>query len=196
MGKSWQTKFEPILSEGQIRTSVQQHNRTTYQMQNMALTTTIYFTPELKNRWFSTLATEWRASYPNLFDDEDLHQTETQPQHHFHEWLAAVYLFHRDGVSALLEKYHCNNHPRQVEITNRPIGEDGRAFLWNAIRKELGVQPPDLLLFLSDFSHFWFAEVKGPHDALSGKQVASHLQITRRFNVPVEIIEARRPRTT
>jgi hypothetical protein len=53
------------------------------------------------------------------------------------------------------------------------------------------VQPPDLLVYMPKTSRYWFAEVKGPGDRLSTKQVRSHDAILRRLGVPVEIIEVR-----
>jgi hypothetical protein len=156
------------------------------------MSTVIYYPDTLKARWPNPLAAEWQSSYPGIFDDDDFCQTQTQPTRHFHEWLAAIHLFHRDGAYALLEKYHCGNHDRQVEIANRLLGPEGRAFLLQEVRGKMEVQPPDLLLFLPDYSRFWFAEVKGPNDSLSEKQVASHAVITKRFNVPVEIIQVQK----
>ena len=59
----------------------------------------------------------------------------------------------------------------------------------DAIRAAYAVQPPDLFAFVPKTSRYWFAEVKGPGDRLSTKQVQSHDAITKELGVPVEIIE-------
>jgi len=61
----------------------------------------------------------------------------------------------------------------------------------DAIREAYAVQPPDLFVYVPQTSRYWFAEVKGPGDRLSGKQIRSHDAITRELGVPVEIIEVR-----
>lgn len=61
----------------------------------------------------------------------------------------------------------------------------------DAIREAYAVQPPDLFVFVPKTSRYWFAEVKGPDDRLSVKQIRSHDAITRELGVPVEIIEVK-----
>lgn len=149
--------------------------------------TTIYFSRALRDRWPVPLAEEWRASYPGLFDDDDLRLVRKQPQNHFCEWLAAVFLSHRDGVYCLVEKYAYQNHARKVKLLNELLSSQEREFLRTLV-KMAGVQPPDLFLFRPDHSAYWFAEVKGPGDRLTDRQRASHQQITVRLGVPVELI--------
>ncbi len=138
------------------------------------VTTTIYCTAELKRKWPKPLAREWSSSYPHLFDASDLEQAENQPQHHFNEWLAAVFLFHRDGMFALVEKYHLEqSHKNKFDIVRKLIGKEGQAFLLDDICEKLGIMPPDLFVYSPDFSRFRFVEVKGPRDKMcpSGKRV-------------------------
>jgi hypothetical protein len=148
---------------------------------------TIYFTPELRARWPVPLAAEWRASYPNLFDDDDLRLATRQPDYHFCEWLAAVHLCQRDGVHALLEKYAYENHARKVRLLSELLPPQDQEFL-RSFKDRLGVQPPDLLLFRPDRSEYWFAEIKGPGDRLSEAQRESHKHIATTLHVEVELI--------
>lgn len=153
----------------------------------MSRETTIYFPGELRERWPVPLADEWRASYPNIFDDDDLRLAKSQPENHFCEWLAAIHLFHRDGVYALVEKYAYENHARKVRLLNELLPPQHQEFL-RSFRDRLGVQPPDLLLFRPDRSAYWFAEVKGPGDRLLDRQRESHERIATTLGVDVELI--------
>jgi hypothetical protein len=57
--------------------------------------------PSLRTLWRqanSPLPALWHAQYPDLFDADDLKLAEgKQRQNHFAEWVAAFYLFKRDG---------------------------------------------------------------------------------------------------
>lgn len=152
--------------------------------------TTIYFSVALRKRWPVPLAEEWRISYPHLFDDDDLRLATSQPHNHFCEWLAAIFLFHRDGVYALVEKYAYQNHARKMKLLNELLSPRDREFL-RAFRKTTGVQPPDLFLFRPDQSLYWFAEVKGPGDRLTGRQLSSHQLLTATLGTQVELVTAK-----
>jgi hypothetical protein len=90
----------------------------------------------------------------------------------------------------LVEKYVCKNHPAKVAQMATLLSECQRKTL-DAIRLAHAVQPPDLLVFVPKTSRYWFAEVKGPGDRLSAKQIRSHNAIAKELGVPVEIIEVR-----
>jgi hypothetical protein len=61
----------------------------------------------------------------------------------------------------------------------------------DGIRAAHAVQPPDLFVFVPNTRRYWFAEVKGPSDRLSARQIRSHAAITGELGVPVEIIEVK-----
>ena len=156
--------------------------------------TEIHCSPELRARWPAPLATDWRLSYPHLFDDDDLRLTRRQPRYHFFEWLTAVHLFHRDGVHALLAKYAYTNHPRKGQVLRQLLSESECTFLRD-MKPIAHVQPPDLLVYLPNSTRYWFVEVKGPRDRLSPRQIQSHKDILSHLGVPVELVEIRlRPR--
>jgi len=136
------------------------------------------------------LATEWHALYPEVFDDDDLRQPRNQPTKHFFEWLAAIHLYHRDGAFALVEKYGYRNHDRKVQCLDVVLGTEGAEFV-RGLKSVHHVQPPDLFLYVPGTSRYWFAEVKGPTDALSSKQNASHALLAERFGVEIEVIAVR-----
>jgi hypothetical protein len=152
--------------------------------------TTIYFAPELRRHWPDPLASQWLTSYPHLFDADDLRITRRQPKNHFHEWLAAIHLFQRDGLLALVEKYTFANHPRKRALLSRILDGDQRRIL-DDIHREFRIQLPDLLVYAPDYSAFHFAEVKGPGDTLRPIQSRTHEAIRRRLGVPVEMINVR-----
>ena len=151
--------------------------------------TTIWFDESLrKKHWPRPLADEWHREYPQLFDDDDLRITQQQEQGHFYEWLAAITLFHRSGVLALVEKYLFGRaHPRKDRIVRRLLTPDQIACL-----RSLPNQPPDLLLYTPTFDRFWFAEVKGPTDHLRPVQLRTHETIMATLGVEVEIVRFQR----
>lgn len=148
--------------------------------------TRLFFPNALRARWPEPLAREWSESYPELFDEQDLAQTVTQPGKHFFEWLAAVCLFHRDGVHALVEKYGFANHPRKVGMVDELLGS--RAQVVRGLCSDHGVQPPDLLVFAPDMSRYWFVEAKGPDDRVRDSQEASHRILQDALGADIEII--------
>ena len=105
--------------------------------------TVIYFSPGLRELWPSPLAAQWASHYPQLFDHDDLRITRRQPKNHFAEWLAAIHLFHRDGVLSLVEKYVYSTHPRKQALVKELFTESECAAL-GEIRTAFGVQLPDL----------------------------------------------------
>lgn len=147
----------------------------------------VHYTPQLRDLWPSPLAAEWARHYPQLFDEDDMRITRLQPKSHFYEWLAAIYLFHRDGALSLVEKYVFRSHPRKRLVVEGLLTGKLRAALAD-IRAEFHVQPPDLLVFTPERSRFWFAEVKGPGDRIRAVQRRSHEAIERRLGVPVELV--------
>lgn len=148
--------------------------------------TEIFYSTALRARWPHALAREWFESYPELFEEQDLALTVTQPDKHFFEWLAAVCLFHRDGVHALVEKYGFANHPRKVRLVDELLGS--RAEVVRGLYSQHGVQPPDLLVFAPDMSRYWFAEAKGPDDRVRDSQETSHRILQDSLGVDIEVI--------
>jgi hypothetical protein len=153
--------------------------------------TTIYCGAEVRKLWPIPVAAQWAKLYPELFDADDVRLTCSQPRNHFSEWFAAIHLFHRDGVLSLVEKYIYEGHARKREKLaqlNAGLLEQ----LWD-IRRSVGVQPPDLLVYSRDNKLQGFVEVKGPGDRGSPtpRQYESHREIERRLGVPVEVINVR-----
>jgi len=152
--------------------------------------TTIHCTKAIRALWPDPLARQWLQQYPDVFDTDDLRLTVNQPKNHFCEWFAAIHLFHREGAHCLVEKYVFQNHPAKVARMAALLSKRERETL-DAIRADYAVQPPDLFVFVPKTRRYWFAEVKGPGDRLSTKQVRSHDAIAKALGVPVEIIEVK-----
>jgi hypothetical protein len=173
-------------------------------MEAMAIgsVTTVYCPRGLRQLWReegSTVPAQWYEQYPALFDDDDLRIAQgPQRVHHFCEWFAAIYLFHRDGARSLVEKYdtyenHWHNqlrrrHRRKVAEYERVVPEDQRRVL-HEIGSTFRVQLPDLLVISNDGTSFSFAEVKGPGDGLSPDQADANSAISERLGVSVEILK-------
>jgi hypothetical protein len=89
-----------------------------------------------------------------------------------------------------VEKYFSKKHPRKLEV----IGELLSTRQCNRIDEiclKCEVQSPDLLVYTRDLSSFSFAEVKGPGDRLSEKQIQSHISFARLLARPVEVFTVR-----
>lgn len=153
----------------------------------LALETNAHYGATLRARWPHPLAQEWQASFPDLFDADDLRLAHAQPNKHFHEWLAAIHLSHREGALSLVEKYGYKRHERKSRRLAGILGPEGAAFV-QALRPQHGVQPPDLFVYIPGTPRFWFAEVKGPGDTLRPRQRASHILLMERFGVDIELI--------
>ncbi len=156
----------------------------------MTKATTVYCTKQIRALWPRPLAAQWAHEYPEVFDRDDLRLAHNQPRNHFAEWFAAIHLFQRDGVRALVEKYAFQNHGRKVKLYESLLAGSQRTAL-NQICTSLRVQSPDLLLFRSHQGAVGFAEVKGPTDRLSTKQIQSHRAISDALGLPLEVVVVR-----
>lgn len=154
----------------------------------MSNSTLIHCTQALRDLWPSPLATLWRQQYPNIIDEDDLRITTHQPSYHFCEWFAAIHLFQRDGVHALIEKYIYANHPKKISQLSAILGQQKLNRLMS-ICEGLHVQPPDLFLYVPGGTRCGFAEIKGPKDRISDAQLQSHVRISEELDLPVEIFE-------
>lgn len=151
--------------------------------------TTIYCSSQVKDSWPRPLAARWAADYPQLFDEDDVRVTVKQSPNHFCEWFAAIHLFQRDGVQALVEKYLFRTHSRKQKWLRDHLSADDIQALRD-ISRSVGAQLPDLLLHKSG-RLVGFAEAKGPNDRLSAKQRVTHVKLQRHFGVPTEVLNIR-----
>jgi hypothetical protein len=148
-------------------------------------TFSIFCPQALSDLWrageINELANLWSLQYPGLFDEVDLHIAQRQRPYHFPEWFTAVHLFQREGARSMVEKYdQPKSHPGKYARYERVTTKEQRRDLLHICEEKIdgdGVQLPDLFVTALDESEFWFAEIKGPGDKLSKRQLISHERI-------------------
>lgn len=114
----------------------------------------------------------WAITYPMIFDNDDLSIAMNQAKmgYHFHEWLAAVLLFHTEGVFSLVEQYQFSKHKRKREVLGKLHIDPSIINYMEKHPKHGWTQCPDLLVYEPDYSDWFFIEVKGPKDKVSQRQ--------------------------
>ena len=149
---------------------------------------TIQIAPALRARWQNgNLALEWRQSYPDLFDDDDLRIAHSQRNSHFYEWFGAIELHRTTGYLSLVEKYEFVRHPRKQQIVAQLMPAAVRDALRD--RSQGHAQAPDLLMYAKDLSDWFFCEVKGPRDRLSDEQIRKFKRLAHMTAKPVRVLE-------
>lgn len=136
------------------------------------------------------LVISWAYTYPMIFDEDDLRIAETQAEFgsHFHEWLAAVLVYHTYGYFSLVEKYQFKNHKKKQAILKDLAQPDIIKFM--EYHPEFGnTQCPDLLVYKPDKSEWFFCEVKGPNDRLRDEQVAFFHELARVSEKHIRMVE-------
>src|SRR6266481_4098460 len=76
------------------------------------------YRPQQWDRFVSgELWEQWAKDYPNIFDQQDIQIAKNQAgsamRLHFHEWLAAVLIFHTYGYLSLIEQYEFKAQKRK-----------------------------------------------------------------------------------
>jgi hypothetical protein len=138
---------------------------------------------------------KWQSNYADIFDQDDLHLARSQARlgYHFHEWLAAIMIFHSTGYLSLVEKYQFDNHKRKKQVLEK-LGSDD---LYRAIRhkpNDKNAQCPDLLVYSGDFKDWYFCEVKGNKDKVSKGQENYFKALFEITGRPVRLIRLLRAR--
>ncbi len=134
------------------------------------------YNPQQWDRFTSgELWCQWARDYPDIFDQRDIKIAETQAgpsmRLHFHEWLAAVLIFHTYGYLSLIEQYEFKIQERKQKLLEHILPIDVLTLVMNHSLKFGKVQCPDLLSYSPDFSDWFFCEVKGPQDRLRESQI-------------------------
>jgi hypothetical protein len=126
------------------------------------------------------LVEEWYRLYPLIFDKKD-RQIALNQHHlgiHYHEWFAAILLFHMKGFLSLIEAYAYKSHERKRKILESLVSGDALDFIASTGISSV-TQCPDLLLYKPDKSDWFFCEVKGPQDSLREKQIILFHELER-----------------
>ncbi|HET9401552.1 MAG TPA: VRR-NUC domain-containing protein [Candidatus Acidoferrales bacterium] len=117
---------------------------------------------------------QWAKEYPLIFDEQDVqiakNQAGSKMRYHFHEWLAAVLIFHTYGYLSLIEQYEFKVQARKREVIKCTLPPAVFNFVTDHKQKFQGVQCPDLFVYAPDCSDWFFCEVKGPTDDISKTQ--------------------------
>lgn len=110
----------------------------------------------------------WAEQYPMLFDENDVENVAKNASrgYYFHEWLAAIIVFHTTGYYSLVDHYQYAPHARKNKIFRSLVGDKVAE-----LARSTSTYCPDLLVYKPDFSHWYFVEVKGPTDKLRENQV-------------------------
>ena len=112
-----------------------------------------------------------------------------QPRNHFAEWFTAIHIFQRDGWLSLVEKYAFPSHAAKRQKMEVILGDRFERF--DKLVRNVGGQPPDLLLYTSRGDLAGFAEVKGPGDRVQPRQLRMLREIRGLLGVPVELVSVR-----
>ena len=136
------------------------------------------------------LVINWARTYPMIFDDDDLRIAENQAElgYHFHEWLAAVLLYHSFGYFSLIEQYQFKKHKRKQAVLKELTQPNVIEFM--GYHPEFGrVQCPDLLVYKPDMSDWYFCEVKGPKDRLREDQIKFFHELSQVSKKGIRVVE-------
>jgi hypothetical protein len=132
------------------------------------------------------LREEWTRTYPQLFDKDDVRIARTQPNYHFYEWFAAVYIYKQTGELSLVEQYQFPSHRRKRFVVAQLMSPTLVRFIETA-----STQAPDLLVYADDFSGWYFCEIKSPRDKISPAQQEYFTELEHVSGKPVYVLRLR-----
>jgi hypothetical protein len=139
------------------------------------------------------LVEEWSSMYTMLFDKDDKRIALSQAENnkaHYHEWLAAIILYHTKGLLSLNQKYAYPSHTHKRELLEKLTIGKAKAFKFITDRAlESITQLPDLLVYKKDYKSWFFAEVKGPRDKLRPSQIQLFKELQQITGKKVVIVE-------
>ena len=128
---------------------------------------------------------EWLEKYSYLFDENDKENAVRHASrgYYFHEWLAAILIFHSTGFLSLVDHYQYTPHARKNGIFKRLVGESVAA-----IARKSATYCPDLLVYKANFSDWYFVEVKGPSDRLRDNQIDFFEKLEEMTQKPIYLL--------
>lgn len=152
----------------------------------------IPFDPKQKEAFRKgVLQDDWFREYGHIFDNDDLELAKSQTKYHFFEWLAAIHLYREFGYISLVEKYHSPSHQRKCVLFRSLVPDP--VFKLLTVRKRGWRQGPDLLVYTSDHSDWFFCEVKGERDYVNEAQKKIFEKIEEISEKPVRLIHFQNP---
>ena len=159
---------------------------------------TFEYHPSQWNRFVSgELWREWAEKHADIFDQRDIQIAATQAgpsmRLHFHEWLAAVLLYHSYGYLSLVEQYEFKIQERKQQVIKRLLPSEVYNLVTDHSLSFGKVQCPDLLVYSQDLSDWFFCEVKGPRDRLRESQTRFFEELARVSNKEIRVVRFRTP---
>lgn len=135
------------------------------------------------------LVEEWSSMYPMLFDSDDIRIALNQRHlgYHYHEWLAAILIYHTTGLLSLIEAYAYKSHVRKRQIMEAFVTGEALDFIASKGISS-AAQCPDLLVYAPDGREWFFCEVKGPRDKLREKQLVFFEELARVSGKEVKVV--------
>jgi hypothetical protein len=141
---------------------------------------------------------EWGSAYPEIFDQQDLEIARNQAgppnNYQFHEWLAAVLIFHAFGYLSLAEQYEFKVQRRKRTILRELLPEDTFLLVTDHAQRFGRVQGPDLFAYSPDRSDWFFCEVKGPRDRLRDVQIAYFEELVAATGKDIRVVRFKTPK--
>jgi hypothetical protein len=136
-----------------------------------------------------TLVEEWSATYPMLFDSDDIRIAINQRRfgYHYYEWFAAILIYHTTGFLSLIEAYAYKKHIHKQQILETLVASEILDFIKRKGRSSV-TQCPDLLVYSPISKDWFFCEVKGPHDKLREKQMSSFKELAELSGKDIKIV--------
>ncbi len=103
----------------------------------------------------------WAERYPSLFDEHCLSNAIRQPGIHFAEWFTAIWFFENKGLLSLNQQYRFDKHQRKRAVIKELADEIMLAAIADSRSVcASGAEPPDLVVYSTDHSFWFFCEVK------------------------------------
>jgi hypothetical protein len=156
---------------------------------------TLHYPVELLKDWkLGRLHPIWYRRDMATFCKLDLSNAKNQCRRGFHfgEWFIARH-FLRAGYCVLPEKYLNQKRPRALQKATDVLGEDGISYLKRMRRfggSKLQTSPrPDLLVYKSNLTDFFFVEVKRDADRLSRAQRQFFPMIEEKLGCKVIVVK-------
>ena len=151
------------------------------------------YDPQQREKFVSGgLWVQWAKDYPDIFDQQDIQIAKNQAgpkmKYHFHEWLAAVLIFHTYGYRSLIEQYEFEAQIGKRAIIKRLLPRDVFTLVTDHKSAFGGIQCPDLLAYSPIDSDWFFCEVKGPGDRLREKQSRFFEELARVSGKEIRVV--------
>jgi hypothetical protein len=143
---------------------------------------------------------KWARAYPDIFDPQDVEIARNQAgppnNYHWHEWLAAVLIYHAFGYLSLVEQYEFKIQKRKRAILRELLANAAFSLVTDHVERFGRVQGPDLFVYSPDRSDWFFCEVKGPRDRLREVQIRYFEALVAATGKDIRVVRFKGPKAT